>query len=93
VTLFYATGDEGLWKDPCMFLTPTRHVCEWRCPLDMTTVGDPGQLSPGRYGRDSMGVTCGNQLNDSAPVFDDLVLAVELCTYAYFRSIHRGATS
>jgi hypothetical protein len=35
VTVFYSTGDET-WKDPCNFLTPSLHVCDWRCTWSPT---------------------------------------------------------
>jgi hypothetical protein len=77
VTLFYSTGDEK-WKDPCNFLTPSLHVCDWRCtwsPTD-TIVADSGGLY--WFSTDYMGVNCGNHLNESNPVLVDLVVSLEI---------------
>ena len=81
VTIYFATGGDDR-TDRCNFLTPSLHVCDWRCPWNLTYYAY-------FYGydfvmTDSMGVNCGIHFNDSHPmfkadaVFDDLVLSLEL---------------
>ena len=83
VTIFYATGGNG-WTDTCNFLTPSLHVCEWRCPWNLTYYAY--FYGYGDVVTDQMGVNCGIHFNDSHPmfkaesVFDDLVLSLELGT-------------
>jgi hypothetical protein len=77
VTLFYATGDEK-WKDQCNFLTPSLHVCDWRCPWNSTDTILADRIGLYWYSTDYMGVNCGRQHNESNPVLDDLVVSLEI---------------
>jgi hypothetical protein len=81
VTLYYSTGDEK-WKDRCNFLTPSSHVCEWRCSWNATDTIVAERLGLLRFSTDYMGVQCGSQLNESNPVLDDLVVSLEIGTSA-----------
>lgn len=57
VTFYYSTNGEE-WVDRCNFLDPALHVCEWRCPWDVSNPDIASFVSTGSFGADSMGVTC-----------------------------------
>jgi hypothetical protein len=90
VTFYYATstGDKK-WKDLCNFLTPSLHVCDWRCSWNSTDTIVADNCGLSWTATDYMGVSCGrHQLNETNPVLDDLVTTLEIGEPARRHSMH-----
>jgi hypothetical protein len=80
VTFYYSTSTgDTKWKDQCNFLTPSLHVCDWRCSWNSTN----NTIVADYFGlvwtaTDDMGVSCGRQLNQTNPMLDDFVVSLEI---------------
>jgi hypothetical protein len=89
VTFYYATstGDKD-WKDQCNFLTPSLHVCDWRCFWNSTDTIVEDYSGLDWTATDYMGVSCGRHQNETNPMLDDLVTTLEIGESARRNSIH-----
>jgi hypothetical protein len=76
-TWYYSTGGEN-WKDQCNFLTPSFHVCDWRCAWNSTDTIISDTFGLDWSTTDYMGVNCGSELNETNPLLDNLVRSLEI---------------
>lgn len=76
-TLYYSTGDEK-WKDRCNFLTPSLHVCDWRCSWNATDTIVAAHFGLSWLSTSYMGVNCGRHYDESNHALDDLVISLEI---------------
>ena len=80
-TLYYATdGDE--WADRCKFLSPTLHVCDWKCKVKVDPIRNNPAYENYYYRADlQMGALCHQSLYNGDPrPLDGLVSDLELRT-------------
>ena len=84
-TFYYATGGDE-WKDPCNFLSPSLHVCDWNCEWDSGPYESLDifyEFSDVFLDGTTMGAICGRAVQNvsriiPSPVLDDLVLILFL---------------
>jgi hypothetical protein len=90
VTFYYSTSTgDTKWKDQCNFLTPSLHVCHWRCSWNSTN----NTIVADYFGlvwtaTDDMGVSCGRQLNQTNPMLDDFVVSLEIGESTRWNTMH-----
>ena len=86
-TFYYATGGDE-WANPCNFLSPSLHVCDWNCEWDSEPYWDivwedfEYTSSDLFVNYTTMGAFCGihDMFFGLPPVLDDLVLSLVIGT-------------